>query len=238
MVRGTVAQQPILGKLVVGCSRHLRQPIAADVAGDVVVAHYPCGGGAGAFRSGDAFFDGEVHVVANPVFLGEFEVEHLAEFFGRGIPVLMLRRYPGFGDGECRRIILVEHLAPFAIDVVHFVPVIQRMRAVGAMHLASDDFEIIEIVTVEILGQAVRHIHAEAVRSMVEPEVQGLDEIGAHVRILPIPIGLFDGKHVQIPLSVGHSSPSGSTEAGNPVGGWLVAVRPFAVTENITVSFR
>ena len=151
---------------------------------------------------------------------------------------MMLRRYPGFGDGECRRIILVEHLAPFAIDVVHFVPVIQRMRAVGAMHLASDDFEIIEIVTVEILSQAVRHIHAEAVRSMVEPEVQGLDEIGAHVRILPIPIGLFDGKHVQIPLSVGHSSPSGSTEAGNPVGGWLVAVRSFAVTENITVSFR
>ena len=112
------------------------------------------------------------------------------------------------------------------------------MRAVGAMHLASDDFEIIEIVTVEILSQAVRHIHAEAVRSMVEPEVQGLDEIGAHVRILPIPIGLFDGKHVQIPLSVGTRVQADPPKLAIQLVGGSSPFRSFAVTENITVSLR
>ena len=176
-----------------------------------------------------------MHVVANPILLGEFEVEYLPELFGRRIQMLTIRIDPRFGHGERRRIVLVEHLAPLAVDVVHFVAVIQRVRPIRGKHMFAD-LVAFEIVAVEILGEAVRHVHAEAVRAMVEPETQRLDEVGAHLGVPPVPVGLLLGEHVQVPLAVRHARPRRATEACNPISRRLVAVRPLAVAEDVTVA--
>ena len=33
--------------------------------------------------------------------------------------MLVLGHHPGLADGEARRVVLVEHLAPFAVDVMY-----------------------------------------------------------------------------------------------------------------------
>ena len=99
------------------------------------------------------------------------------------------------------------------------------------------DLVAFKIVAVEVLGEAVRHVHAEAVRTMVEPETQRLDEVGTHLGVLPVPVGLLLGEHVQVPLAVGHAGPGRAAEVALPVGGRLVAVRAFAVAEDVAVAF-
>jgi len=46
--------------------------------------------------------------------------------------MLMLRYAPGLTDGEAWRIVLVEHFAPLAVDVVHFKTIPNRVSAVMA----------------------------------------------------------------------------------------------------------
>ena len=237
LIGGTVAQQPILGQLMMRRGWNLRQSITAGVTRHVVVAHHPSRGGAGTFRAFQAFLDGQVHVVANPVLLGELEVEHLSELFGRSIQILAVRIDPGFGHGECRRIVLVEHLAPLAVDIMHLITVIQRVRPVRRKHMLAD-LVAFEVVAVKILGEAVRHVHAEAVRTMVEPEAQRLDEVGAHLGVLPVPVRLLLGEHVQIPLAVRNARPRRTAEACDPISRRLVAVRALAVAEDVAVAFR
>ena len=202
-----------------------------------MVAHHPGRGGAGAFGRGQALLNGGVEAVPDPIHLGELEVEHLAQLVRRGVQVLAGRVHPRFGHGECGRVVLVEHLAPFAVDVVHLVAVVQRVGAVSGGHVIADDLEIVEVVALEVLGQAVRHVHAEAVGAMVEPESQCPDEVGAHFGVLPVPVRLFLGEHVQVPLAVGHAGPGGAAEAGDPVGRRLVAVGALAVAEDVAVAF-
>ena len=68
-----------------------------------------------------------MHVIADPILFGELEVEHLPELFGRCVQMLAIRIDPRFGHSECRWIVLVEHLAPLAVDVVHLITVVQRV---------------------------------------------------------------------------------------------------------------
>ena len=145
---------------------------------------------------------------------------------------------PRLSHGERRRIVLVEHLAPLVVDVVHFVAVDHRMGAVFGLIVGAPDHIIVQIIAVEILGQAVRHVHAEAVGTVVKPETQGFDGIGAHVLVFPVPVRLFLGEHVQIPLAVGHARPCRAAEVVLPVGRRLVAVRSLAVAEDVAVAFR
>ena len=100
------------------------------------------------------------------------------------------------------------------------------------------DLVSLKIVAVEILGKAVRHVHTEAIRPMVEPETQRLDEIGTNLGVPPVPVGLLLGEHVQVPLAVGHARPRRTTEACDPVSRRLVAVRPLAVAEDVAVALR
>lgn len=99
------------------------------------------------------------------------------------------------------------------------------------------DLVAFEVVAVKILGEAVRHVHAEAVRTMVEPEAQRLDEVGAHLGVLPVPVRLLLGEHVQIPLAVRNARPRRTAEACDPISRRLVAVRALAVAEDVTVAF-
>ena len=59
---------------------------------------------------------------------------------------------------------------------MHLITVIQRVRPVRGKHMLAD-LVAFEVVAVKILGEAVRHVHAEAVRPQPEPEVHDvLDE--------------------------------------------------------------
>ena len=83
----------------------------------------------------------------------------------------------------------------------------------------------------------MRHVHTEAVGTVVGPEADGLEEILAHVRIVPVPVGLFDREQMQVPLTVLHACPGGAAEAGGPVGGRQFAVLAAAVAEDVAVAF-
>ena len=100
------------------------------------------------------------------------------------------------------------------------------------------DLVSLKIVAVEILGKAVRHVHTEAIRAVVEPETQRLDEIGTNLGVLPVPVRLLLGEHVQVPLAIGHTRPRRATEACDPISRRLVAVRPLAVAEDVAVALR
>ena len=76
------ARQPVERQSMVFAGRHLGQRVAGDLGGPRRGFSSPKGGGprrAGRFGT---FLDGEVHVVADPILLGELEVEDLAEIVG------------------------------------------------------------------------------------------------------------------------------------------------------------
>ena len=64
--------------------------------------------------------------------LREVEVEGLAQLVHRSVQVLVLRHHPRLGHGKARRVVFVEHLAPLAVDVVHFKTIPNRVSAVMA----------------------------------------------------------------------------------------------------------
>ena len=80
------------------------------------------------------------------------------------------------------------------------------------------------------------HVHAETIGTMIEPEAQRSDEFLAHFGVVPVPIGLFHGEHVQVPLAVRHAGPCGAAEAGDPVGRRQLAVLAAAVTEDVAIA--
>mgnify|MGYP000105007236 FL=1 len=83
--------------------------------------------------------------------------------------------------------VLVEHLAPFTVDVVHFAAVPERAREVVAeAMLHGQRVHLIKRRGFQVLGQAMRHIDAEAVGAVIGPEAQGLLELFVDVRIVPI----------------------------------------------------
>ena len=236
--RGAVTEQPIQRQTMVFARRNLWERVSGGMADHIMVAHDPGCGGTGASGAFESLLDRQVQIVADPVLLGEFEVEDLSEIVRRRVQMLSARAHPGLGHRERRRIVFVEDLAPFVVDVVHFVTVDHRMRAVLGLVIGAPDHIIVQIVAVEILGETVGHIHTEAVRSVVEPESQGLEEVVAHFAVVPVPVGLFLGEHVQIPLAVRYTGPGRTTEMVLPVGRRLVAVRPLAITEDVTVTLR
>ena len=235
VITGAVTQQPVMRKLMVPQARHLRQGVTTGVTRHIMIAHHPRGRRSGATRRFQALLNRLVHIVAHPVLLREFEVEHLAELIIRRVQILPRRIDPRLCHGECRRIILVENLAPLPVDLVHIIAIIQRIAAISRQTRRSDA-PIIEIRTVEILAQTVSDVDTEAISAVVKPKTQGLDEVGLHIRVLPVPVGLLHGKQVQIPLAVRHARPRGTAEMGHPVGGRQFTVFAATVTENVAIA--
>ena len=114
--------------------------------------------------------------------------------------------HPGFGDGGARRVVLVEHLAPFDVDLVDFVAVPEGVRAVVEPVRAGvgrAQLQLGEQRFGEVLGQGVRHVHAEAVHAAVGPEAQGLEEVVADLAVGPVQVRLLLGEDVHVPLAGG-----------------------------------
>ena len=75
-----IADQPILGQLMMRRGRNLWQSITADMAGHIMVAHHPGGRRARHLGARQPLVDGFAHRVEGPIRLGELEVEHLPQF--------------------------------------------------------------------------------------------------------------------------------------------------------------
>ena len=235
----SVTQQPIMRQLVVRSVLHLRQTETRRTARHIVVVHNPRRGGTVRFLGGaQAVSNGRTELVGEPVGFGELEIEHLAELVGGRVQMLRFGLHPRLADGETRRIVLVEHLTPFAVDVVHFRTVPQRAeRAVRRQHmLHRGRIHVGQRHGIEVLGQAVRHVDAEAVGAVVGPESQRFLEFLVHVRILPIQIRLLLGEHVQVPLSVIDLLPRRAAEQRLPVVRRQLAVLAAAFAEDVAVA--
>src|SRR6185312_47455 len=91
-------------------------------------------------------------------------------------------RYPRFRNRDPRWRVFVEHLSPFAIDLVDVVAVPQRM--VGdrvAQCLVYGRRTKIGKWLGKILGQPVSDVDPEAVDVAIEPESQHRLELGVYV---------------------------------------------------------
>ena len=87
------------------------------------------------------------------------------------------------------------------------------------------------------LDQAVRDVDPEAVDPEVEPESHRLVELGSHVGVRPIDVGLLGREQVQVPLAglpvrLGDAGPGRTAEVAQPVVGRLLAAGPAAVAED------
>ena len=175
--------------------------------------------------------------------LEEVEVERLAQALGAGVAGAAAGVHPGLGDGGARRVVLVEDLAPFNVDLVDFVAVPERVRAVvetvGAAARRAE-FHLGEQRFGEVLGQGVRHVYAEAVHAAVGPEAQGLEEVVADFAVGPVQVRLLLGEDVHVPLPggavrFGDAFPGGAAEDGFPVRGRNFAVLALAIPEDVAL---
>ena len=89
-----------------------------------------------------------------------------------------------------------------------------------------------------ILRQQIGDIDTEAIYPAIGPEAQRLQEVSAHLRMIPVEVRLFDGELVQVELPVADWLPGRATEYGAPIGRRFFLVWPDAVAEHITIPLR
>ena len=154
----------------------------------------------------------------------------------------MLGRYPCFADCKARRLVLVEHLAPLAVDVVDLRAIPERVLVVAAAlseaRLAGVVGPVFKRAAVDILGKRMGHIDAEAVGAAVAPEAQSGFEVLVDLGVLPVEVGLLYSEEVQIPFAVANRLPRRAAEGRLPaVGGQLPVLAP-ARAEDVAVALR
>ena len=89
----------------------------------------------------------------------------------------------------------------------------------------------------------MRHVDAEPVAPAVEPEPQGLLELGVDVGVRPVDVGLLRGEQAQVPLltatvGVRQARPGGAAEHAHPVVRRFGAVLAAAVPDNEPLALR
>ncbi len=204
------------------------------VAHDVVVGQHPRGGGADGPHRVERGVDDAAQPFRVPRGVEVVEVERLVQFVGAHVQ----RGAVGGGGprlrhADARLRILVEDLAPGAVDVVHAVLVeegqdlrAQELQLFGVAHVGQPGG----------LDQAMGHVDAEAVDAHVEPEAQQGAELVLHGPVLPVEVGLLRGEEVQVPLAGGavgvvRAGPGRAAEDGLPVVGRQFALLPAAGPE-------
>ncbi len=143
--------------------------------------------------------------------------------------------HPDLTDEHARAGIRVGDRAPRAVDVVQFVTVFGGMLA-GALLLA-------DLGQVGVLDQQGRGVDAHTRDAAVEPELQDLLVLAAHIGVVPVEVGLLGSEHVQVPLprravGVRGARPGRSLEAGHPVRRDLIAVLALAGVEPEALALR
>ncbi|GLW13671.1 hypothetical protein Stsp01_04140 [Streptomyces sp. NBRC 13847] len=143
---------------------------------------------------------------------------------------------PGLGDadhrGAVRRGVAVQQPAPGAVDVVHAVLVEERQD------LGADQLGLPAVADVRQAGRldhAVRDIDPEAVHPQVEPEAHDGLELGVHLRVVPVQIGLFGGEEMEVPVAALGAGPGWAAEDRLPVVGREFAAGAPARAEDVAL---
>ncbi len=150
-----------------------------------------------------------------------------------GVPLPPGTVHPGFGHRRSRGPVLVEDLPPLGVDVVHLVPVPERVSA-GRQRPFSQGGPAGQRLG-QVLGQAVGHVHAEAVDAAIGPEPDRGQEVLPDLAVGPVQVRLGHGEQVQVPLPVAGPGPDRFAADRFPVRRRLRPVRAGPVAENVPV---
>ncbi len=206
-----------------------------------MVGQHPGGGGVDRAHRVERDVDHLAQRRRVPIGAQVLEVEGLVQLVGANVVGGALDgRGPGLGDADPLARVLVEDLAPAAVDLVHAVlveeghdVVAEQLELVGAA----------EVGQAGGLDQAVGDVDAEAVHAHVEPEAQDRAELVGDGRVVPVEVGLLGGEQVQVPVAGGAvrvlgAGPGRAAEDGLPVVGRQFALLALAGAEVVAVAQR
>ena len=95
-----------------------------------------------------------------------------------------------------------------------------------------------DIGQVGVLHESVGHIDAETVDTEVDPEPEDVAELGSHLGVVPVEVGLADVEEVEIPLAVVETGPGRPTEDRHPVVRRLAPVGASAAADHVALPRR
>ena len=151
-----------------------------------------------------------------------FELEHHVERPGLGVGDVAGFLHGGagrFAHGDA--VVVVQHFtAHFAHEIHEARPMLDHVD--GRLEKTVLHHRRVRqgAVGQPGLGDQVDHIHAKAAHAFLEPEVHQVVDLGAHLGVLPVQVGLLGREHVQVVLSGGLiEGPGRTTENRLPVVG-------------------
>ena len=237
--QGGVERRVRADPLVVGhpATGEVQPSVPRRVPGDVVVGQHP--GGRSPDRAGccPAAVDGRAELGGVPGGADEVEVERRVQLVRAGVGGQPLGGVdPGLGDEGAVTVVRVADLAPAAIDLMHVVPVPERV--VRALVRDQDALLVpAEVRERLVLLQRVGHVDPEAVDAAVEPEPQDVLELLDDLGVLPVEVRLLRSEQVQVPVTVRQPGPGRAAEGGVPVGRRKRAARPASRPEDVPCAF-
>ena len=127
---------------------------------------------------------------------------------------LLGRLHPDLADEHPVAGVGVGDPPPSPVHLVHLVAVPVRVPFDGG---ATGRPVALQVRHRRVLRQAVRDVDAEPVDAPVQPEPQDGLELGDHLGVRPVEVGLLRVEEVQVPLAVGRPRPRRAAEVADPV---------------------
>ena len=144
-------------------------------------------------------------------------------------------------------VVHVEDLTPLLVDLVDALLVPERMPGPVGREVVLAGVEqpqrAVPVGQGRVLDQPVGDVDPEPGHPAVEPEPEDVEELGAHLRVRPVEVGLLAVEKVEVPLAgfsvvLGHAGPGDAAEDRRPVVRRLVAARTLAVSEDVPSPLR
>ena len=121
---------------------------------------------------------------------------------------------------------------------MHGVTVPHRVGTIGGLWVHLGRIRTVTQRFAQILGKAVGNVDAETIHAFVAPESQDVEELLAHLGIVPVEVRLFFGEGVQVIPTIAARLPCGAAEVAQPVGRRQFGVFALAALEDVSGAFR